>query len=105
MKKINIQKIRKKLDKIDIKLLRIIKVRSTLVDQVVKLKKTKKEIIDQKRIKFILKRIKKNIANRPLINDIKKKDLKSYVKSKVRERSDIYNKANFTINTNNNDDS
>jgi len=49
----------------------------------------------------ILKRIKKNIANRPLINDIKKKDLKSYVKSKVRERSDIYNKANFTINTNN----
>ena len=59
MKKINIQKIRKKLDKIDIKLLRIIKVRSTLVDQVVKLKKTKKEIIDQKRIKFILKRIKK----------------------------------------------
>lgn len=49
----------------------------------------------------ILKRIKKNIGNRPLINDIKKKDLKSYVKSKVRERSDIYNKANFTINTNN----
>jgi shikimate kinase len=49
----------------------------------------------------ILKRIKKNITNRPLIKDFKKKNLKSYIKSKVRERSDIYNMANFTINTNN----
>jgi chorismate mutase len=59
MKSINIQKIRKKLDKIDIKLLNIIKERSALVDKVVKLKKFKKEIIDKKRINFILKRIKK----------------------------------------------
>jgi len=48
----------------------------------------------------IFKRIKKDITNRPLINDMKKKDLKSYIKSKVRERSEIYKKANFTINTN-----
>jgi|TARA_B110000971_G_C19651257_1_gene337973 chorismate mutase len=59
MKNINIKKIRKKLDKIDLKLLRIIKERFILVDQVVKLKKTKKEIIDKRRIDFILKRIKK----------------------------------------------
>jgi chorismate mutase len=38
MKNINIQKIRKKLDKVDLKLLRVIKERSILVDQVVKLK-------------------------------------------------------------------
>ena len=56
---INIKKIRIKLDKIDVKLLRIIKERCVFVDQVVKLKKTKKEIIDKKRINFILKRIKK----------------------------------------------
>ena len=56
----NIQKIRKKLDKIDIKLLRLIKERSNLVDNVIKLKKTKKEIVDKKRINFILKKIKKN---------------------------------------------
>ena len=56
----NIQKIRKKLDKIDVKLLRLIKERSNLVDNVIKLKKTKKEIVDKKRIKFILKKIKKN---------------------------------------------
>ena len=59
MKEINIKIIRKKLDKVDIKLLNIIKERSVLVDQVIKLKKTKKEIIDKKRINFILKRIKK----------------------------------------------
>ena len=59
MKNININKIRKKLDKIDIKLLQLIKKRSLLVDQVLKLKKNKRESIDQKRINFILKRIKK----------------------------------------------
>ena len=59
MKNINILKIRKKLDKVDIELLRVIKERSILVDQVVKLKKTKKEVVDKKRINFILKRIKK----------------------------------------------
>ena len=59
MKKVSIKKIREKLDKLDIKLLHIIKKRSILVDQVVKLKKTKKEIVDKKRIDFILKRIKK----------------------------------------------
>ena len=59
MKNISIKKIRKKLDKVDTKLLRVIKERSILVDQVVKLKKTKKEIVDKRRINFILKRIKK----------------------------------------------
>ena len=59
MKNININKIRIKLDKLDIKLLKLIKERSSLVDQVLGFKKSKKEIIDQKRIDFILKRIKK----------------------------------------------
>ena len=56
---LNIKKIRKRLDKVDVKLLRVIKERAFLVDQVLKLKKTKKEIVDKKRIKFILERIKK----------------------------------------------
>jgi len=60
MKNINIQKIRRKLDKVDIKLLRVIKERSILVDQVLNLKKTKKEIVDKKRINFILKKVKNN---------------------------------------------
>ena len=50
--------IRLKLDKLDNKLLSLIKSRSNLVNEVLKLKKYKKEIVDKKRIKIILKKIK-----------------------------------------------
>ena len=56
-KKLN--KLRGKLDKLDSNLLELIKKRSNLVNEVLKLKIYKKEIIDQKRIKFILKKINK----------------------------------------------
>ena len=69
MKNSNILKIRKKLDKLDDKLLNLIKKRTYLVNQILKNKKFKKEIIDKKRIKVILKNIlikskKKNIDPR-----------------------------------------
>ena len=51
--------IRKKLDKLDNKLLLLIKKRTILVNDVIKLKQYKKEIVDKKRIDIILKRIKK----------------------------------------------
>jgi chorismate mutase len=51
--------IRIKLDKLDTDLLKLIKKRSNLVNDVLKVKIHKKEIIDQKRIDFILKKIKK----------------------------------------------
>ena len=51
--------VRKKLDKLDMKLLLIIKKRTNLVNEVIKLKKKKKEIVDKKRINFILQKIKK----------------------------------------------
>ena len=50
--------IRIKLDKLDNELLKLIKKRSNLVNEVLKVKIQKKEIIDQRRIKFILKKIK-----------------------------------------------
>ena len=56
-KKLN--KLRKKLDNLDNGLLNVIKKRSYLVNEVLKLKNFKKEIIDKKRIDFILKKIKK----------------------------------------------
>ena len=56
-KKLNLLRI--KLDKLDTDLLKLIKKRSNLVNEVLKVKIHKKEIIDQKRIKFILKKIKK----------------------------------------------
>ena len=57
-----IKKIRIKLDKLDSKLLLIIKSRTNLVNQIVKLKKSKNEIVDKKRIDLILKRIKKKLT-------------------------------------------
>ena len=50
--------IRIKLDKLDNKLLDLIKYRTSLVKEVLKLKEFKKEIVDKKRINFILNKIK-----------------------------------------------
>ena len=55
-KKLNL--IRIKLDKLDDKLLNLIKYRTSLVKEVLKLKEFKKEIVDKKRINFILNKIK-----------------------------------------------
>ena len=55
----NIQKIRKKLDLLDNKLLVLIKKRTKLVKTILKNKTSKKQIVDKKRIKVILKNIKK----------------------------------------------
>ena len=61
-KKLNI--LRKKLDILDDSLIHLIKKRTVLVKQVLKLKKYQYEIIDKKRIKLILKNIrKKSIKN------------------------------------------
>ena len=51
--------LRIKLDRLDTELLKLIKKRSNLVNDVLKVKIHKKEIIDQKRITFILRKIKK----------------------------------------------
>ena len=55
-KKLNI--IRKKLDQIDNQLLLLVKKRTLQVNNVIKLKENKSEIVDQKRISSILKKIK-----------------------------------------------
>ena len=56
-KKLN--QLRIKLDKLDSDLLKLIKKRSLLVNEVLKVKIYKKEIIDKTRISYILKKIKK----------------------------------------------
>ena len=57
--KIKLNFLRKKLDKIDYQLLRIIKKRTEIVKKVLYLKLYKNEIIDKKRITSVLKKIKK----------------------------------------------
>ena len=75
--------IRSKLDKLDNKLLALIKFRTNLVKEVLKLKEFKKEIVDQKRINFILKKIntksKKLKIDPKITNRIWKNMILSYI--------------------------
>ena len=85
----NIKQIRKKLDKLDNSFLDLIKRRSSLVNQVLKNKKFKKDIIDKKRIAVILKNIKnKSKAKKidPIItNRIWKSMIKAYIDYEFRK--------------------
>ena len=54
-----LEKLRKKLDKLDNLFIRLIKKRTGLVDKVLKLKEYKNQIVDKNRINLILKQIKK----------------------------------------------
>jgi chorismate mutase len=75
--------IRVKLDKLDNKLLLLIKYRTKLVEEVLKLKEFKKEIVDKKRINFILKKIKakslKQSIDPKITNRIWKNMIWSYI--------------------------
>ena len=55
--KIKLNLLRKKLDKLDSGLLKIIQKRTKIVKKVLSLKSFKKEIVDKKRISIILKKI------------------------------------------------
>ena len=59
LNKNKLNSLRIKLDKLDNDLLKLIKKRSNLVNEVLKVKVYKNQIIDQKRINFILKLIRK----------------------------------------------
>ena len=80
-KKLNI--LRKKLDLLDNKLIKLIKIRTNLVNDVLKLKSFKHEIVDKKRISLILKNIKKksikNNIDPKITNRIWKNMIMSYI--------------------------
>ena len=56
-KKLN--KLRENLDKLDNSFIKLIKKRTKIVKEVLKLKKYKSEIVDKKRINFIIRQIRK----------------------------------------------
>ena len=76
-----ILEVRRKLDKLDNKLLHLIKKRSDLVDIVLKNKKYKKDIVDNKRIKQILKNISIKSKKRKIDQIITKKICKSMIRA------------------------
>ena len=75
----NTIKIRKKLDNLDNAFLKLIKKRTSLVDQVLKNKKFKKDIIDKKRIKIILNKIKKKSLKKKIDTKITNKIWKNMI--------------------------
>ena len=85
-----LSKIRTELDKLDNALIKIIKKRTNLVKNVLKLKDKKKQIIDQKRINIILRNVKKkSIKNKidpKITNRIWKNMIWAYIE---------YEKKNF----------
>ena len=73
LKRKKLNKIRFELDKLDNSLIKIIKKRTNLVKKVLALKEKKNQIVDNKRIKYIL-------------NNIRKKSLKNNIDPKITNR-------------------
>ena len=93
IRKKKLEVIRKKLDKLDNNLLSIIKKRTQLVNEVVKLKKFKKEIVDKKRIKVILTKIKKKSIQNKIDPNITNRIWKNMIWSYIDyERKNFYKK-------------
>ena len=90
LKRKKLDKIRIELDKLDSSLIKLIKKRTNLVNQVLKLKDKKKEIIDNKRINTILK----NIRKKSLVNKIDPKITNRIWKNMIWSYID-YEKRNF----------
>ena len=88
LKRKKLNKIRLKLDKLDNSLIKLIKQRTNLVNQVLKLKDKKKEIIDNKRIKIILKNIRKKSTQQkidPIVtNKIWSAMIRAFIKYEFR---------------------
>ena len=79
----NILKIRKKLDQLDNYFLNLVKKRTLLVDKVLKNKKYKKDIVDKKRIKIILKNINKKSRHKNIDPKITQSIWKSMIKAYI----------------------
>ena len=79
----NILKIRKKLDQLDNYFLSLVKKRTLLVDKVLKNKKYKKDIVDKKRIKIILKNINKKSRHKNIDPKITESIWKSMIKAYI----------------------
>ena len=87
-KKLNI--LRKKLDILDNSFISLIKKRTEIVKKVLKLKKHKNEIVDNKRIKIILKNIKKKSIDKNIDPKITNRIWKNMIWSYID-----YEKRNF----------
>ena len=88
VKKKKLIKLRKRLDLLDNSFIKLIKKRTNLVDEVLKLKDYKNQIIDKKRIRIILSKIKKkslkNNIDPKITNRIWKNMIWAYIEFEKR---------------------
>ena len=91
----SLEELRKNIDEIDLKILDLIKKRKDLVTKVVSLKK-RDQIIDQKRIEFILNKLRVEASNRGLavefIEEIWTLMIKNFIKYEEKIFDEIHKK-------------
>ena len=90
MKNLKLKLIRQKIDKLDDKLLNLIKIRTNLVKGVLKQKRFKNQIIDKLRMKEILASIKKKSISRKIDPKLTKKIWKAMIRAYIE-----FEKRNF----------
>ena len=83
MKNLKLKLIRQKIDKLDDKLLNLIKIRTNLVTGVLKQKRYKNQIIDKTRIKEVLTLIKKKSISRKIDPKITKKIWRNIIRAYI----------------------
>ena len=83
MKNLKLELIRQKIDKLDDKLLNLIKIRTNLINGVLKQKRFKNQIIDKARMKEILTSIKKKSISRKIDPKITKKIWKNIIRAYI----------------------
>ena len=83
MKNLKLKLIRQKIDKLDDKLLNLIKIRTNLVTGVLKQKRYKNQIIDKARIKEVLTLIKRKSISRKIDPKITKKIWRNIIRAYI----------------------
>ena len=82
----------RKLDNLDNKLLNLIKTRTEIIKNVISLKNNKKEIVDKKRINYILKKIKTASIKKKIDPSITNKIWKNMIWSYIAYERKLFNK-------------
>ena len=98
MKNLKLKLIRQKIDKLDDKLLNLIKIRTNLVTGVLKQKRYKNQIIDKARIKEVLTLIKKKSISRKIDPKITKKIWKNIIRAYIDFEKRNFKKKYFKYN-------
>ena len=87
-----LEKIRKKLDRLDNEFLRLIKIRTDLVNKIVKLKEFKGEIVDTKRIKKILFNIRRKSLKKKIDSTVTNKIWKNMILTYINHEKKNFKK-------------